>query len=104
MAFCLRLPVTAKPQRITRKELFLQLYLPGGATIICALLCYLFTLEYGGIKYKWSDSIPISLLVGWILLTFIFVIVERFQEEHALVPGRLMQNRGILACYAFIFW
>ncbi|GES58769.1 putative efflux pump antibiotic resistance protein [Aspergillus terreus] len=65
-------------------------------------LCYLLALREGGIMQPWSSSQPIGLLVGWLVLTLAFALVEWCQGEHALVASHHLRNHGVWSCYLFV--
>ncbi|PYH87536.1 putative efflux pump antibiotic resistance protein [Aspergillus ellipticus CBS 707.79] len=100
----LQLPRSSQPAATPVLEIISKLDLPGCLAITGALICYLLALEFGGITKPWNSSQPIGLLVGWILLTLLFAVVEWFQKEEALVASRYLRNRGVLACCVFVFF
>ena len=72
--------------------------------LIGALVCYFLALEWGGITKAWSSSEVIGTLVGSILLTILFGVIEWKQGERALVVPRILKRRNIAVVSAFIFW
>lgn len=103
LALFLRLPESAAPPKTTLTEKALQMDLPGVIVAIGALLCYLFALRMGGITTPWSSSKVIGLLVGWIILSACFVVIEVCQKDKALVPPHFLRHRGIVTCSVFGF-
>ena len=99
-----RTPGHAKPVQVTRWELVMSLDIPGIITILAAQLCYFLALEWGGITKLWGSADVIGTLVGWILLTITFIVVQWRQQERALVVPRIIMQRTIAVCSAFIFW
>lgn len=48
----------------------------GAATLIGAVVCFMFALELGGEKYEWSSSVILSLFTGFIVLFILFLFIE----------------------------
>lgn len=96
-------PATARPVKATAKEIFLQMDLASTVFILAALLCYILALQWGGITKPWGDADVIGTLVGWILLTMVFCVLQHLQKEKALIVIRILRSKEILACCAFIF-
>jgi len=76
--------------------------LPGAGLIMAAIVCYILALQYGGVTKPWNSSVVIGLLVGFVLITIAFGIVEYFQKDRALLLPRLMKDRTMLVCCAFV--
>lgn len=77
--------------------------LPGLTALLASIICYVLALQWGGVTKSWSSADVIGTLVGWIALFVVFVIIQYFQGERALIVGRTLKNRNILACCVFIF-
>ena len=75
---------------------------PGAALIMAAVVCYVLALEKGGITESWSSATVIGLLVGFVLIMIAFGVVEYLQKERALLLPRLLKNRVMLVCCAFV--
>ena len=71
---------------------------------LSGLICFVMALEWGGISHAWNSSTIIGLLVGWILLTVAFYLVEWMQKDQALLVLRILARRDIAVVSAFIFW
>ena len=97
-------PPAAKPQQASWREKFLQMDFPGTFVIMAAVVCFLLAIQWGGTTKSWNDSQVIGLLVGFGLLIIVFVAIEYFSGERALIVGRLMKNRKILVSMLFIFF
>lgn len=96
-------PKHYKPVKVPFKELLLVFDLAGMTAILAALICLLLALQWGGITKSWSSSHVIGTLVGCILLSILFVIIEWKQGDRAIVVPRILKQRTIAACSAFIF-
>ena len=97
-------PPAAKPQEATFKEKMLQLDLPGTFIIMGAVVCYLLAIQWGGTTKSWNDSQVIGLLVGFGLLVIVFILIQYFSGERALLVGRLFKRRNNLMAMLFIFF
>lgn len=67
----------------------------GTVLILCATVCILLVCQWGGIKYAWSDSKIIGLIVGFVVLCLAFWVDQYFQGENATIPLRLLRNRTV---------
>jgi hypothetical protein len=67
----------------------------GCVVLIGALVCLLLALQWGGQTKSWDSSTIIGLLVGFIILTVCFVIVQWKVGDRALIPLRVFQQRSI---------
>jgi len=76
--------------------------LPGASLILAAVVCYTLALQDGGITKAWNSFTIIGLLVGFVLIA-VFVVVEYFQRDRALLLGRLMKDRTMIIGCAFLF-
>lgn len=93
-------PLTAQT---TLREKILQMDIPGAFVIMAAVVCYVLAMQDAGITKAWSSSKIIGLLVGFVLLIGLFIVVEIFQKDRALVLGRLMNDRTMLIGCTFMF-
>ena len=96
-------PKAARPQQATFKEKVLQIDLPGTFTIMAAAVCYILAMQWGGSTKPWSSSPVIGTLVGFVVLVAIFIAIEYYSGERALLQGRLLGQRTIMAVSAYIF-
>ncbi|KAJ6443725.1 Major facilitator superfamily transporter [Purpureocillium lavendulum] len=97
-----RPPRHHKIEYIGWKEFILTLDLPGVALVLAALTCFILALEYGGTTKSWSSGTVIGLLVAFGILGILFIILEVYQGDRALLVGRLMKRRTIVACAIFV--
>ncbi|RDW81985.1 hypothetical protein BP6252_03097 [Coleophoma cylindrospora] len=97
-------PAKAVPEEASWKEKILQMDLPGAFVIMAAVICYVLALQWGGQSKKWSDSSVIGTLVGFVLIVALFVVVEWYQDERAMMVPRLMKDRTIAVGMLFIFF
>jgi MFS transporter, DHA2 family, glioxin efflux transporter len=90
-------------QRTPLKEIMLSFDPFGILTFLASLICYFLAMSWGGIEKSWGSAPVVGLLVGWILLTILFIANEAWQGERALVVLRLMKNKDILIGSIYIF-
>jgi hypothetical protein len=69
---------------------------PATALVLCASLCLLLALEYGGVTHPWSSSLVIGLLVGFVLIVLALIAIEIWQGERAMLTPRLLRQRTVL--------
>ncbi|OKL55855.1 hypothetical protein UA08_08883 [Talaromyces atroroseus] len=104
IAFFFKVPPAAKPATASAKEKFLQMDPAGTVTILGAVICYLLALQWAGVSKAWDDSEIIGLLVGFGLLVILFIGIEWYSGERALIPFRLMKDRNVAVCCAYVLF
>jgi len=97
-------PAKAAPAKATLKEKILQMDLPGTFTVMAAVVCFILALQWGGQSKKWSHPDVIGTLVGFCLLSILFLIIEYYQGERGIIVGRLLKNRTVAVGFAFTFF
>ncbi|CAH0055700.1 unnamed protein product [Clonostachys solani] len=103
IVFCFRVPSHAVPVDATMKEKLLQLDPSGCALILCAVVCYLLALQWGGLEKSWSNSTVIGTLVGFVLLSGLCAVNEVYMGERASIVPRLLKKRRIFLNQAVVF-
>jgi len=58
----------------------------------------------GGISKAWSSSDVVGTLVGFVVLAILWAAIEWKQKERALIVQRILKQRTMAACAAFILW
>ncbi|KAL4870741.1 hypothetical protein BDV12DRAFT_195213 [Aspergillus spectabilis] len=76
----------------------------GLVILLAGLVCFFLALQWGGVNRPWSSGSIIALLVLWAVLTIALVLIEWYQGDRALMVPRLLVDRNIGACCAFIFF
>lgn len=84
-------------------EIFLQMDLPGLVTLLGSIICFVLALQWGGIIKPWGSADVVGTLVGCVVLLVLFIIIQAFQGDRALLVGRTLKMRNILACCLYIF-
>ena len=97
-------PAAARPQKTTRLEFVKHLDIPGTGVLICAMVCYLLALQWGGTTKSWQSADVIGTLVGFSVLILLFVGIEWYSGDYALIQGRLLRDRTIGAMCAYVFF
>lgn len=77
--------------------------LPGAFLIMAAVICYILALQDAGVTKDWNSSQIIGLLVGFVLIICLFIVVEYFQKDKALLLGRLLNDRTMIVGCLFMF-
>lgn len=78
--------------------------LPGAFVLLPAIVCYILALEWGGQSKSWSDGSVIACLVMFVVILGLFVVVEHFQGDRAMIVRRLLKDRTVAVGMAFIFF
>lgn len=73
----------------------------GTILVVPAIACLLLGLQWGGIKYGWSDTRIIVLFVVFAVLFIGFGYFQYRLGERATVPFRILKKRNILAAMWF---
>lgn len=89
---------TEKPvlTRIRELDLF------GALLLTAAVTCLLLVLQWGGKEYPWKSGVIIGLLVGFGLLTVVFIGTQIWLGEKATLPPRIISQRTVASCCAFV--
>lgn len=78
--------------------------LPGTFTVMAGVICFILALQWDGQEKPWSSADVIGTLVGFGLFTILFIVIEYFQGERAMVVGRLLKDRTVVIGMAYIFF
>jgi hypothetical protein len=88
---------------ISAKEVFLMMDPAGCLLVTGSALCLLLALTFAA-ETSWSETKVIVLLVLFVVLLACLVVEQRYvNPKHALLPKRILRNRGILLCALFGF-
>lgn len=85
------------------KEKLLNLDLVGTFTVIAAVVCILLDMQWGGTTKSWSSPDVIGTLVGFALLSAVFIGNEIWQGERALMVPRILKQRTVATCCLYVF-
>ncbi|ERF74671.1 hypothetical protein EPUS_00801 [Endocarpon pusillum Z07020] len=91
-----------KHNKLTTKEKIGEIDLLGAFFLICAIVCLLLALQWGGSVYPWSNSRVWGTLLGGGLITIVFCYLQYKRGDRATIPPRiLLKQRTVLACALF---
>jgi hypothetical protein len=97
-------PKEAAPLKAALKEKLLQMDPLGTLTIMAAVICYVLALQWAGVTKAWNDSSVIGTFIGFSLITILFIAIQWYNGERAIIVGRLLKNRTISIGMIFIFF
>ncbi|KAL3420899.1 major facilitator superfamily transporter [Phlyctema vagabunda] len=86
---------------LTTKEKILEIDLLGALFLICAIVCLLLALQWGGTTYPWSNSKVWGCLLGFGLLIIVFIGQQFRRGERATIPPRIISQRTVLSSCLF---
>ncbi len=101
--FLVRLPSADKPKKHSLRAFVDRVDLIGTALLMPCLVCLLLALQWGGIKYEWSEWRIIVLLVLFSVLFVAWAASQYLQKDRATVPLRIVKQRSMLAAASFTF-
>jgi hypothetical protein len=93
--FFFQTPRNAKPQAASLKEKFLQMDFPGTFVLMASFVCLILALQWGGTTKPWGSADVIGTLIGFVLILIVFIAVEIWQDDRALIVPRLMKQRTL---------
>ena len=71
----------------------------GALFLICAIICLLLALQWGGSVYPWSNSRVWGCLLGFALIISVFIGIQIHRGDLATLPPRIIiKQRTVLAC------
>ena len=88
---------------ISLRDQISELDLLGSAFFLPSVICGLLALQWGGIKYDWSDTRIIVLFVCCGVMALLFIAVQWWRQDKATVPPRLIKNRNMWGSAWFAF-
>jgi len=91
-----------KHSNLTTREKIDQIDLVGAFLLICAIICLLLALQWGGSTYPWKDSKVWGCFLGFGLIIALFIGLQIRLGDKATIPPRiLVKQRTVLACALF---
>ncbi|KAB5580054.1 major facilitator superfamily domain-containing protein [Coniochaeta sp. 2T2.1] len=76
----------------------------SAAVLTGAITSLLLALTWGGIKYRWSESKVWGCLLSFGLLLLLFVVMQIFQRDRALIPHHIIKKRTVIFSCLFTFF
>ncbi|KAG4429728.1 hypothetical protein IFR05_014793 [Cadophora sp. M221] len=89
-------PPVRKDSGLTFKQKILEIDLLGALFLICAIVCLLLALQWGGTEYPWKNSKVWGCLLGFGLLIIIFIAQQFRRGDRATIPPRIFGQRTVL--------
>lgn len=87
---------------MTLKQKIAQIDLLGAFFLVCAIVCLLLALQWGGTKYPWSNSKVWGNILGFGLLISTFTGIQLWKGDTATLPPRIMlRQRTVFVCAFF---
>ncbi|KAL4972517.1 major facilitator superfamily domain-containing protein [Aspergillus desertorum] len=102
--FFFKPPASAMPAQATLKEKLLQMDFAGAGLMMALIISYILALQYGGQTHSWKSSEVIGLLVGFVLISLVFIAWEIYQKERAMIVPRLFIKRYVWVGALFMFF
>ncbi|KAH7140952.1 major facilitator superfamily domain-containing protein [Dactylonectria macrodidyma] len=101
--FLLKIPHQEKPQRDSLSRTLRRLDPIGTAIFVPSIICMLLALQWGGVKYPWSNARIIVLFVMFGVLLVGFIAVQIYMKDDATVPSRIASQRTVASAALFGF-
>lgn len=76
----------------------------GNLVLIPAVICLFLALQWGGTTYAWSNGRIIALFVVFGILISIFIFLQIWNQDNAMIPPKLLKIRSVWAAVAFNFF
>jgi MFS family permease len=89
-------PPKRKSTGLSLKEKILEIDLIGALFLICAIVCLLLALQWGGTTYEWKNSKVWGCLLGFGLLIAVFIAQQFRRGDRATIPPRIFGQRTVL--------
>ncbi|KAJ9497859.1 hypothetical protein H2202_006462 [Exophiala xenobiotica] len=100
--FCFFKNPERKHSSLTLREKIAQIDLLGAFFLICAIVCLLLALQWGGTTYPWSNPKVWGCLLGFGLLIIVFTSIQLWKGDRATLPPRVMlKQRTVFVCAFF---
>ncbi|KAF2435063.1 major facilitator superfamily transporter [Tothia fuscella] len=99
--FLFQTPKQSKVLQATAKEKFLQMDFIGTFILMASFTCLILALQWGGVTKSWNSGEVIGTLVTFAVLLVVFIGVEIWQDDRALIIPRLMKQKTIVLLSLF---
>ncbi|KFY12101.1 hypothetical protein V492_04096 [Pseudogymnoascus sp. VKM F-4246] len=91
-------PITVVDTGLSIPQKLVKSGIVGVVILLADMTCLVLALQWGGTVYPWSDSRVWGLLLGFGLLTILFIGLQIRGKEEALIPPRIVAQRSVLIC------
>ena len=85
----------SRNEKPSPKEVLLTFDYSGMAVFAAGIVALLLGLQFGGSTYSWSDGRTIASLTVAGVLSLMFVAIEWWEGDNAIVPGEVIGNRTV---------
>ncbi|KAF9634907.1 hypothetical protein BFW01_g5802 [Lasiodiplodia theobromae] len=96
--------VSEEARRASPLEKLLHMDLPGFFVVMAAVVCLLLALQWGGVTKDWDSPDVIGTLVGFALITVLFLVIEWWQGPRGMLSPQILKRREIWAGCLFSFF
>ncbi|KAF2447530.1 MFS general substrate transporter [Karstenula rhodostoma CBS 690.94] len=83
------------------KQRIKEVDIVGAVFLICAIVCLLLALQWGGLVYPWKNSKVWGNLLGFGLIISVFIGIQIWQKDRATIPLRVMKQQTVLVSCLF---
>lgn len=97
-------PSKSRPTKASLAHKLLHMDLVGTVLAMGIVVSYVLAFQHAGQSEAWNSSYVIGLLVGFGVMSIVFIVWEWQQGERAMVAPRLIKNRTMAAASAFTFF
>jgi len=104
VVFVFTTPKHAKPQQAPLKEKLLQMDPIGSLVLLASLICLILALQWGGVTKSWSSGSVIGTLVAFTVILCLFIAIEIYLDERALIVPRLVKQKNVALLCGFQFF
>lgn len=95
-AFCMEITAANPDEALPLRTKLMQLDIPGTLIVMPSVTCLIIALQFGGVKYGWSDSRIVVMLVVCAVLFIAFAMWQYHKGDNATIPPRIIKNRSII--------
>ncbi|KAI8634662.1 MFS general substrate transporter [Xylariaceae sp. FL1651] len=86
------------------REKLVALDFVGTGLVLGAVVTFILAAQYGGQTHPWNSSVVIGLLVGFVLITAVFISWEVYMGERAMLIPRLVKKNAVVSIVGFFFF
>jgi hypothetical protein len=74
---------------------------PGTFVLMASFVCLILALQWGGTTKAWGSADVIGTLVGFVIIIIMFIAIEIWQGDRALIVPRLMKQKTLALLSGF---